>query len=1152
MGNPKNDHVGVPQPRETTDPSVLDAMMSDLGVGRLEDLATDDGGNHGRRQGLPPQSSDNKQTSVSQTRPGTSNALAEMYRNAIKEGVFHDDDYYAVKNLDTIEDGNLHRQKQASLHNGQSNSARSFSAQDRRPFQGAASGARRFPQYDPLRPSYRSLNAQRSRRTMESVAPGYDVSSLGGLHVPGMPVKRWEPGQKVLSTADLNPNGVTPAPSREQPVTMQPALPRAVPDRPTADFPPHLRPTRATTHLNRKASDIVSPQATNRAAETKQHTPQTRKVTEVYDTPKSNGLLPPHLRRTPNNSQSHGKAVPPSTNPTQVPASTNQTEQSGVSATPVEADEYLFQADVVLQYQVNGQVQKGFGQVSVYELAQQPIVIWELIAGERVTRKDIRRLLLPFVNGSLVIVRWQDKPGSDIQTSDIRFDNISAARDFEKVVRQQRKQGAQSTAPIFEQETEADVPSDVQPNVTPENLPNTGQTQTVHRSSGACASTGLAQPQEDKRAITPPREHHAAKETRSPELVVDTTSYEEEPKDLRGQASSIVPLPPFVRESTSDYLIDLSDSAEVKTIRRSYMDDLIGVDLTTSSVQKVGAGSPSGEVEAMNAAPVVEGPVGGIEASSLTISEDSSGSKATTQAQSGGVRPPASTSLETAFVNLKTTEANSLGEHISQDALRFLHHLPPSVYEEMRKMSHEIVPHLELAQCVPPAQAKITEYAPFQIAWVRLRRIEEYNRLGWDAKQTVLRMVYYNIVHGDNRIVRPPQDILRMRDSKQSCPDEVKELNELVRMGNHRELLKCDPYGRAHPAPLGPQPSPYSYEVITKKAMDQAKFLYDDQPQGDVKSPTPAADSAHTEKAPSAGVPTAQIRPPSVATVTKTDNQKTVSAPVETRPLISEPKKAPDSGVTTQQSRSVSGWDFIDEAEEDWGQKPQPPVVYKSQQHTEKTTAMKPVESLSFQQHLQRSLEGSMNATGVRKAGRMPLGDATNQSQLCTGSTRPRTAPLPPHLLRKASSALGQKPGPSQSTLNGAAEYHSTSSSPLVGDNRSRAHVALDTKATSSSEVSPFQPSLSSQKASGSRQLNTDTNPSTSRWASTPGQRASINRGLGLDGASSDMEEAQSQGTQLPRSPSHKRSGTDDTQSSEMTRLAKRVNSIPMGDCKPS
>ncbi|RYO96783.1 hypothetical protein DL764_007383 [Monosporascus ibericus] len=928
MGNPENYHVGVSQPTEATDPSVLDAMMSDLGIGRLEDLATDDGGKHGRRQGLPPQSSHNKQIEASQTRPGTSNVLAEMYRSAIKEGVFHDDDYHTVKNLDAIEDGNLHRQKQASLHSGHSNSVRSFSAQDRRPFQGAASRARRFPQYDPLQPSYRSLNSGRSRRTMESVAPGYDVSSLGGLHVPGMPVKRWGPGQKVLSTADANPNGGTLAPSREQPVTMQPAPPRAVLDKPTEDLPPHLRPTRPTTHLNGKApSNIVSPQATNGVAETKQPTPKTPKVTEVYETTKSNGWLPPHLRRPSNTAQSHGKAVRLSTNTTQLPSSTRQTEQSEVSVTLVETCEYLFQAEVVLQYQVNGQLQKGLGQVCVYELAQRPVVIWELIVGERVTRKDIGRLLLPFVNGSLVIVRWQDKPGSDIQTSDIRFDNISAARDFEKVVKQQREQRAHSTAPIFEQETE--VLSDVPPSVTPEYLPNRGRTQTVDTSFGVSASTGLAQAQEDKRATITPREERATKQTRTPELILNTASHEEEPKDPRGQGSSVALLPLFADENTSEYLIDLSDCAKVKTIRRSYMDDLMGVDLAMSSVPNVGAGSPTGgEVEAMNVASVVEAPADEIDASALMITENSSGSKAMTQDQSGRARPPASTSLETAFLNLKTTETKSLEEHIPQDALRFLYYLPPKVYEEMMKMSHDIVPHFELAQCVPPGQAKITEYAPFQIAWVRLGRIEEYNSLGWDAKQTVLRVVYYNMVHGSNRIVRSPDDMLRLRDSKQSCPDEVKELNELVRMGNHREISKCDPYSRTNPAPLA-QPSPYRYEVITKKALGQAKFLYGDQPQEDVKPPASAADSARTEQTPSAGVLTAQIRPPNVATATKTDNQKSDSASVDTHALLSDPKNALDRGVTTQQSRSVSGWDFIDEAEEDWDQKPQPPVVYK-------------------------------------------------------------------------------------------------------------------------------------------------------------------------------------------------------------------------------
>lgn len=40
----------------------------------------------------------------------------------MQKGDFQDDDYYAVKNLDSIADGNLHREKRLGVQNGQKSS----------------------------------------------------------------------------------------------------------------------------------------------------------------------------------------------------------------------------------------------------------------------------------------------------------------------------------------------------------------------------------------------------------------------------------------------------------------------------------------------------------------------------------------------------------------------------------------------------------------------------------------------------------------------------------------------------------------------------------------------------------------------------------------------------------------------------------------------------------------------------------------------------------------------------------------------------------------------------------------------------------------------------------------------------------------------
>ncbi|KAH8671450.1 hypothetical protein BX600DRAFT_548425 [Xylariales sp. PMI_506] len=84
------------------------AMMNDLGIGRLEDLARDDEGDRQHR--------DFRQLGDARISPSTAtqtpaNVVANPWMSAVAAGAFNDDDAHGVAGLDSIANGRLHAQR---------------------------------------------------------------------------------------------------------------------------------------------------------------------------------------------------------------------------------------------------------------------------------------------------------------------------------------------------------------------------------------------------------------------------------------------------------------------------------------------------------------------------------------------------------------------------------------------------------------------------------------------------------------------------------------------------------------------------------------------------------------------------------------------------------------------------------------------------------------------------------------------------------------------------------------------------------------------------------------------------------------------------------------------------------------------------------
>ncbi|KAI1808870.1 hypothetical protein F4811DRAFT_548447 [Daldinia bambusicola] len=195
----------------------MKAMMDDLGNNRLEELATN--GDEAQRRDREPFRTNHSILSPQPNRIPSAGGPAAKWKNAFSEGLFNDSDYHAVKDLNSLDDGNAHRLNRAEVtpeHEGSSN----IISHNNRPNSHSKSNA---PVYDPFNPGY----TRKPKKTTKPLQPGYREASLGGIAPPGAEVKQWnsksrgKAGIPALGNAKSN----MPRTRRDTPVPEKPQRP---------------------------------------------------------------------------------------------------------------------------------------------------------------------------------------------------------------------------------------------------------------------------------------------------------------------------------------------------------------------------------------------------------------------------------------------------------------------------------------------------------------------------------------------------------------------------------------------------------------------------------------------------------------------------------------------------------------------------------------------------------------------------------------------------------------------------------------------------------------------------------------------------------------------------------------------------------------
>ncbi|KAI0100193.1 hypothetical protein GGR51DRAFT_575841 [Nemania sp. FL0031] len=419
--------------------SVLDAMMDDLGNNRIEDLLDGEDNRNGRHRLA---ASANTTNATKSTEPRKSardpNSLAGMYRAAIENGEFDDDDAAGVQGLDSLDNGNAHRVKSYAVRS-------SFVPMNQKRTNDATGSFPKRPKYDPSNPTYRISNSKRpasnantlprAKHPSTTFNEGPRVSSLGGIIPDGGDVKKWD-NTKRLTVPNL-PAG------RGRPVNGQ-------------KYPP-LGPTVGRGHGNSGFLPDSLQKIDNQIIGAEQ--------------PITSRQLP-HLRKATENQSiaSQVPAIPHQGLPslTEVTAKVIALDQASNfhNLTTLDPREIFFQGDVLMPNQIGvGGDKPAKGRIVIYELLATPIGVWEItVEGRKVIRGDVRELLEILPDGSKVFLRrWPNK--TQVRSEPLRFSNVTEAEIFTFEANIRRLQYTNSSEPI-QLETSFDL-SPVQDVVTP-------------------------------------------------------------------------------------------------------------------------------------------------------------------------------------------------------------------------------------------------------------------------------------------------------------------------------------------------------------------------------------------------------------------------------------------------------------------------------------------------------------------------------------------------------------------------------------------------------------------------------------------------------------------------------------------------------------
>ncbi|KAI1653918.1 hypothetical protein F4813DRAFT_399593 [Daldinia decipiens] len=388
-----------PTQREA-DQRIMDAMMNDLGNTRLEELARDT--DEDRRRSRQTFQVNRRPLSTQREERPSANDPAAGWKNAFNEGLFNDSDYHAVKDLDSLDDGNAHRLNRVAAKPGIGGGGNP-AGYNSRPLAFTSKG--NVPTYDPLNPGY----FKKPKQLSQPLPPGHRETSLGGIVPPGVEVRRWD--SKRAEQAG-NPVHFTPM--------------------------PNIPGTRRVTPVQVRSQRLPTPGVLGRGA-------PLRLQPSLMPHEQTNTLLP-HQRRPAglvhNTLDQSGE--------------THVTGGNLIQTATLKLGRVIFRDEDVAIMLVVGLDEFSPGQVSLHERPN-GAVIWNLsINNGRATRGDIRLCLQPFQYGSSVHLRRQDNEASDVRSSQIRFGSISTAQKFEGVVKSCRKQQENSRIPILMEKSESE------------------------------------------------------------------------------------------------------------------------------------------------------------------------------------------------------------------------------------------------------------------------------------------------------------------------------------------------------------------------------------------------------------------------------------------------------------------------------------------------------------------------------------------------------------------------------------------------------------------------------------------------------------------------------------------------------------------------
>ncbi|KAK7750535.1 hypothetical protein SLS62_007511 [Diatrype stigma] len=885
MSDAKDRSTGKPLP--VREAYAQDAMMDDLGLGRVEELATDEQ----RRDRHPPPRPQPSTTQRSHTPRSTQvAAAAQSFNDAIKDGLFHDDDYQAVQNLDTIADGNLHRENRARGHNGQSSSKAGF-----RPDELPRSVRRPVPTYDPEFPTYhgrpkgpKRLGQNSGPRASASGGnvpnknnnkPGTRVSSLGGIVPDGVPVKLWEPTKKVAAPKRTEFKRANDMPGSGPPTTRPPVQPQAgrasgsgARQHPQDDGAPD-RPNH-----NRLYNHLMKGQPFKEAT----------KSPDAFQSDTAPVLQPKHIATVTNGHRKDQKVK------TVAPAKGIQRAtplQVGPSTTALEAREVFFQHSVRVRKVVDNKMVFIPGKTSIYGVAEQSVAVWELIMDqEEVIREDIRKLTGCFRTLTTSTIRCRDGPKGPIEAYDLVFETSEGAEELIKVINDQTKFWAQSPLPKSEH-------SKVQPEERLQNQPQ--------------------KPQEKPPAYI--EEHYI--EEQGSVTSEDLMCFEE--------SSSPQPL--------TDTLIDLSDVPETtattkpSVMTNSYLDALRDIvmlphapegeaprETSKETPTFLGSSDAVGSGFELIIQPTNEEAATGVEAEIKGLS----GTEFAALGLPGDARFPSSPhgdnpskqqrvhdeEIETAFFNMEATGFDHLSKHISQDALKFLYGLSKEAYDDMIQMVTSSMQCSDESTDSLLEQARRISCPAFLIIWTHLGRYDEYKRLTSDDQKLVQSVVYAAVLHGHGRIVRSPRSMKTLRGLQQPCPDEIQELNALVRSGN--DLQDRQNYAPSRSSQGSPNPSSLKRDGFH---MGWQNFASRSSSQGPPNSLALTQDNIHTDQPLESEVTTqaksskvAQAHDPARQVDDPTSN-KNIKAPEEDQ--VKATSGWNNVGTDENKAKPASGWD---------------------------------------------------------------------------------------------------------------------------------------------------------------------------------------------------------------------------------------------------